>query len=427
MFSRLVAFRAQGNEIGERIRLLVVVVFALYVTKSTEWLNMVNVEESLALLVFMSTVAACVFVALASIALLGVPVWAIVGLVSAAPAGMIVAYHVLGLPLPHTISVTKKVFSLGNLPRLSLQFSSTSRTSDNYALLPRWMRYPDNIFRTPLTAALFATKEVFALINKVTLARDFIATVCTLSIHAAIRRILLAYQSALVGGMTFWAANRVCAFPRMGWVPFHFLTTNRTLDNAVLCGSTKKTSLVRSIAIHVAEAVFVLFRLGWFALKHFAAMGAWHADPLVVSILFPGERALVRGVTRHVAKVILTAASMCRRAQNNFSAMGAVNFNPFVIFVCRANKRALPSRQALPITKLSGIVFQSRRLTLKFLTTVETINFDFLGTWHNETLLTKGWANRIASGKVRCQWPNFSEWFMRPFLSLPNYTTGGDQ
>jgi len=42
---------------------------------------------------------------------------------------------------------------------------------------------------------------------------------------------------------------------------------------------------------------------------------------------------------------------------------------------------------------------------------------------HNKTLLTQGWTDSWEMGKVRCQWPNFSRWFMRPSLSLFNCTT----
>lgn len=45
------------------------------------------------------------------------------------------------------------------------------------------------------------------------------------------------------------------------------------------------------------------------------------------------------------------------------------------------------------------------------------------GAGHNKSLLTKGWADIVHGGEGLVSVPDFSRRFMRPFLSLVNYTT----
>lgn len=202
------------------------------------------------------------------------------------------------------------------------------------------------------------------------------------------------------------------------------LTAGGANNKTRLFCSAKKSPLIFGIAIFVTKVIVVLFNLARRTFEYFAALRARYIGALVIPVLFSDQRALVFAITLVIAKVIGTPQRMLGLTPNRFSALRAANFNSLVVLVSRANSDALCRRLAFSVTKLLGASFQSGGAALKFFSTVSAVDLDFCGTRHNKTPLTQSKTDSFEVGKARCQWPNFSKWFMRPSLSLLNYTTG---
>lgn len=141
MFCFLVTRGTESNQVGQRVGLLVILVLAGYIAEGAKGLDMVNVKESFALLVFASTAAACVIVALTRSAPLRTPVGAIVFLVTTLPSWVACPCLIPREPFATTIQIAKKVSGFLYTMFCHVHGLTTLGTSNNHTI-PEWAIAP---------------------------------------------------------------------------------------------------------------------------------------------------------------------------------------------------------------------------------------------------------------------------------------------
>lgn len=158
----------EANQIGQIVRLLVVVIFATDITEMPEGYNVVNVKGSLSFLLVHAAMTAFAAVALACGAGLAIPVGAIVIVWATFPIMVILARLVFGTPLGATLHAAKVVFIALESGYTSLPKTTTTLIAiDQQNAIPPGMIFPHVCFAYPCTATFVIAKMKHLTISMV--------------------------------------------------------------------------------------------------------------------------------------------------------------------------------------------------------------------------------------------------------------------
>lgn len=380
MFGFLVAGRTEGYQIGQLVGLPVIFVLAWSVAEFTKGADMMHVQCLFALLAFVAAMAAGVVIALSCAASLPIPIGAIVRLPSTAPMPIVTAggHARFGAPLAHALEIAKGFW--------------VSRDVRNCSV------------------------ETFSAIK-------------TYSIGATHAQLAACYMPFVNSEALFAACDVAVVFVYVVLIPLHYFSANDTwsLHRAALPPRCVFARLrCRNVFAKALPGTRHAARhLTWLGKEHLAANLTRQLHALKFGVVVTSRVKRAPNVVAFSTAKMVFAFDEARRTKERRSALFALRFDATEISVERADERFLVFGVALWGAKVTFSLLQLVSWAINLFATCVTMDNLAVFRWHNKTLLTKSRADYFGMGKARCQCPRFSEWFMRPFLSLPDYITGG--
>jgi hypothetical protein len=316
------------------------------ITERSEWLNVVNIKGAPILLFVFSTVAANISVSLASSALLGEPIWAIVIYLASLIAGVARSGVVLGHPSTLAFFATKLVliclvsFCTTALISFAALFACFARWSARWSALPMRRVFADPMLRLPSVHTVLSAEKPLTFFQAMIFALNFSRAKSTLDGYAL--ACMLCGPYSLTRLTTKWLLRP----PNLTISPDHLFVTVRTANRipslttfVSACIATKAAfccqagynikkpttyftshrypRAVGRAASPITELLFVPFYETTKTVEHLAARAAHHLN-LARSITIPARPATVMLFSSFCVRVL--AGKLC-------SAVVANNLN----------------------------------------------------------------------------------------------------